>query len=313
MSRLFDDMERTDPTPARHQEGSFDFLNRVSTSWWAALRNTLESWFAAYCDDADAEKIADLRSRFRKRDARQHLGAWWKLYVYWLLRSLHSDRQILIEPPRASATTRPDFCLVDAAGRVELWVEAVTTFSGIVDSRRDAAREAFVLDTLNEVESAEFLVWIKSLRAGNTQPNKRELQQPLRVWLRTLDYSAVVLQMQRREPRPRITLTPRGWQIVLEAMPKRRRGTSPSDRLVGAGPMTSGFVNDEAEARKAIVSKAGRYGELDAPFVIALMPSSPFFKHEDAMNALFGSEAVRFDLDDPDAAELHSPRGRGMV
>jgi hypothetical protein len=28
---LFDDFERTDPTPARNLEGSFHFLNRITT------------------------------------------------------------------------------------------------------------------------------------------------------------------------------------------------------------------------------------------------------------------------------------------
>src|SRR6266542_284643 len=83
MANLFDKFERTDPTPARHQEGNFAFLNRIATPWWSEIRDRLEVWFQAYSGDAGAEKAADLRGRFRSSDERQHLGAWWELYVYW--------------------------------------------------------------------------------------------------------------------------------------------------------------------------------------------------------------------------------------
>ena len=296
MASLFDDFERTDTTPARHQEGNFAFLNRIATPWWSEVRDRLEAWFQAYRGDADAKKTADLRGRFRSSDERQHLGAWWELYVYWLLRSLQVGDWLGVEPEHPERPTRPDFCVAPhAAARPELWVEAVTTFSGIVQVERHGAREAYVLDAINAVTSPDFRVSIQFRTVGRTHPRKRDIVEPLRAWLQTLNRDEVASAWQRGERPPPKVLTSQGWEIVLEPIPKGTRGRHPNDRLIGIGPMTVGFVNDVAQARKAIVRKAGHYKDLAAPFVIAVMPSSPTFDADDAVASLYGSEAVQFD------------------
>src|SRR5947209_2307528 len=98
--KLFNDFTRVDAAAARNQEGSFAFLNRVATPWWSEVRQLLERCFQEYCRDASSEKAADLRARFRSPDGRQHLGAWWELYVYWLLRALNPDKSVKVEPER---------------------------------------------------------------------------------------------------------------------------------------------------------------------------------------------------------------------
>jgi hypothetical protein len=298
---LFDDFTRTDPMAARHQEGSFAFLNRVATPWWSQVRACLERWFASYCADASPVKVADLRARFRSSDGRQHLGAWWELYIYWLLRSLHPDKWLGVERERVGHLTRPDFCVAaHAEAPADLWVEAVTTFSGIVESGRHAAREAYVLDTINELQSPDFRLWITFHAVGETHPRKREITEPLQAWLQNLDRDDVISACQRGQARPRHTIHARGWEIAFEAIPKGTPGVDPKDRLIGIGPASSGFVNDRAQARKAILDKAGHYEGLEGPFVVAVMPSSPFFDFEDAAGALYGSEAVEFDPERPD-------------
>ena len=294
--RLFDDFDRTDATPARSQEGSFAFLNRIATPWWLEVRALLEEWFALYRGDASPEKEADLRARFRSPDARQHFGAWWELYMFVLLRSLNPDKCVRVEPERSGESTRPDFCVAaDSGAPAELWVEAVTTFSGIVESGRHSGREAYVLDTINELQSPDFRLMITFQTVGETHPKKRAIIRPLRIWLNSLDRDDLLAAMQRGERRPRTILTPPGWEIVLEPMLKGTPGLHPNDRLIGIGPMSVGFVNDVPQARKAIAGKARRYARLEAPFVVAVMPTSPTFGVEDAMNVLYGSEAIQFN------------------
>lgn len=217
MPTLFDDFLRTDPTPARHQEASFAFLNRIATPWWSEVRDRLELWFGAYCRDASREKAADLRARSRESDSRQHLGAWWELYLYWLLRSVYPEKQIEVEPEREGAR-RPDFCVAPHEGArcADLWVEAVTTSSGIVEEGRHGAREAYVQDTINELQSADFRLWITFRAVGETLPRKREITEPLRVWLASLDRDDVVSSWQQGVRRG-VVLKPRGWEIVLSS------------------------------------------------------------------------------------------------
>jgi hypothetical protein len=97
-------------------------------------------------------------------------------------------------------------------------------------------------------------------------------------------------------------LRPDGWEIVLEAIPKGTPGTHPHDRLIGVGPVSAGFVDDVPQARKAILGKTGRYRGLEAPLVLAVMPISPTFSAQDAVEVLYGSEAIELDpehLDEP--------------
>ncbi len=78
--RLFDDINRSDSSPAAYTEDSYGFLNRVAGDVWQRIRETLEEWFAAY----PREHAADLRGRFRSRRPGAHEGAWWELYLYRL-------------------------------------------------------------------------------------------------------------------------------------------------------------------------------------------------------------------------------------
>lgn len=264
------------------------------------MRDRLELWFSAYCRDASRDKAADLRARFRKADARQHVGAWWELYVYWLLRSVYPKEWIGVEVERPGAK-RPDFCLgSDEGSRPELWVEAVTTFSGIVEKGRHSAREAYVLDAINELQSRDFRLWITFRVVGENTPTKREITEPLQAWLGSLVRDDVVAAWEQERVRPRTILSPSGWEIVLDAIPKTTPGGHPNDRLIGVGPISSGFVNDMREARKTILEKGRRYKELGAPLVVAVLPSSPFFGSDDASEALFGSEAVEIDPHRPE-------------
>jgi hypothetical protein len=90
MFRIFDDAERTDPSPAHEMESSYDFLNRVARPQWALVRELIDDWFSEY----PAAAQADIRSRLQEKDYAQHIGAWWELYTYKLFRSL--DYQVAI-------------------------------------------------------------------------------------------------------------------------------------------------------------------------------------------------------------------------
>ena len=310
--RLFDDIARTDASPALNQEGSFAFLNRVATPWWNQVRELLEGWFADYAAGADSAKAADIRSRFRSGDGRQHSGAWWELYVHVLLRRTHPDVWIGVEPEREGHATRPDFCVAEGAdSRPLMWVEAVTTQAGVLSVDGGSPAEAYVLDTINEVRSRDFRVAIRIHSAGVSHPRKRDITRPLSEWLDGLNRNDVLADTEAGIPRPRTTITAGEWSIELEALPKGAPGLEPRDRLIGFGPAKGGFLDDAGKARTAIRGKAGHYGGLAAPLVVAVLPLGGPFDFEDAVAALYGSEAVRFDPADPEvtAEAVRRPDG----
>jgi hypothetical protein len=53
----------------------------------------------------------------------------------------------------------------------------------------------------------------------------------------------------------------------------------------------SGAVNDKEMARKTLNRKGSHYGQMDKPFVVALLCMSSFMEDNDIEQALFGSLA----------------------
>jgi hypothetical protein len=305
METLFDDLERT-LRRATRQTDDFTFLNQAAGQGWSAVRDELERWFSLYCEDAPPEKARDLRARFRERDPRQHLGAWWELYTHRLLRALCPERLVEVEPPLEGIGTKADFVIFPSDGATpELVVESTTTVSGIVTAKeRESLLLASVLDTIDEVHCPEFQVHLDLRIVGTEQPRKRQIQEPIERWLATLNYEAELAKRteQRFWERPSKRITFRGWEIEVQPIPMR---TPIEDkRLIGIGPSVAGYVDDRDRIKQKVLEKAGHYGSLDAPFVVALAPTSPILHEHDVVGGLLGTPTRKFDPDHPEAGEL---------
>jgi len=287
MSPLFDEFERADASPAKYGEDSFHFLNRAAGPFWSAVRDELERWFQVY----PPAHAADLRNRFRSRRPDQHWAAWWELYLFRVFTALGFE--VEVHPEVANGPGRPDFRI---RGEQTFYVEATTVFSGIVEDGRHGERESWILYALNEAKSANFFVWVHFENVGAERPRIREVVAPVEEWLESLDPEVVAASMNTGQRPPMRSFGFRDWRIRLEALPKRAdaRG-DPDHRLVGAGPMSVGFVNDREMLGKALDRKRRRHSKVDAPLILAVLGMSPVLDEEDVGQALFGSEAVVID------------------
>ncbi len=280
-------------------------MNRLAGPGWSTVREELERWFDSYCEDAGPEKASDLRARFRSPDPRQHLGAWWELYTHRLLRALCPQRQVAVEPALEHVGTRPDFVVPSCGAEPGLVVESVTTFSGIVtDEERESGRVAYVLDTIDEIECPEFQVHLDLHSIGTEQPSKRQIKDPIERWLATLDYEEE-LAKRTEQPlwkRPPTRIAFRDWEIEVQPIPM----TTPIEdkRLIGIGPTVAGYVDDAPRIKEAVLRKAGHYGPVSAPFIVALAPTSPILHEHDVVTALLGTLTRRVDPEHPEGGEL---------
>jgi len=88
-----------------------------------------------------------------------------------------------------------------------------------------------------------------------------------------------------------------GWTIDFYPIPKSdaargRGGVRPIGVLFEQGK----FLTTRDAIRDAIVEKSGCYGGLDQPYVIAANVLSDHVDRTDAMEALFGSETIRYTI-----------------
>lgn len=252
--------------------------------FWERVRRELEGWFTLY----PTSHSADLRARFRSPDPRQHLAAWWELYLFRLFQQLGFD--VEVHPHIAGAPTHPDFRLVRDGDA--LYVEALTVFSGIVEEGRHGAREAWVLDLVNEAKNPNFFVGIDFERVGTTTPARREVVRPIEEWLATLDPDAV-----SADALPELRLRFRDWDLTLDAFPVKPDARGKDDhRVLGRGPLSAGWVNDVERLQVGFARKFRRYGDLPDPLVVAVLGTSSFLELRDVEQSLFGREAFEYEM-----------------
>lgn len=313
---LFHDIDRIDASPARYGEDSFAFLDRASGVVWERIRSELDRWFSEY----PIEHADDLCARFRSKRPDQHYGAWWELYLFHLLCVIGYD--VEVHPEVAGETTRPDFALTGSDGRV--YLEAATVFSGVVEQGRHGAREGWIMDAINKAHHQNFFVGLNFGTVGLERPSVSEITAPVIRWLDGLDPDVVAATYEAGQRLPEFKLSVRDWEITFSAIPVKKSARQESDRrLLGMGPYSGGYVNDREMLRKTFSRKRGRYGQLNAPFVLAVLSMSTFLEDTDVEQALFGSHAFSFDLERGGQARPirqpdgfwhgeHGPRAQGV-
>jgi hypothetical protein len=295
---LFDDLARFDDRPGRHSEPSFAFLDRRAGSFWDRVRDELELCYAAFPE----EHKPGLVSRLRKVDERQHLPAWWELYVFTLFDRLGYD--IEVHPELPGSKTTPDFLITK--GPTSMYVEAAVVFNGDLDS--DAWN--WVCDCVNDAENHDFMVDLEIPTQGMHRPAARNIIAPLEKWLASLDADRVIEGQIEGHPLPHTQLTVDDWVLDYTAVPVRpdRRGTP--RRLIAIYPTKPAqFSRDVEQLQKTLNKKGGKYNTLDKPLVVAITTWNLLDEYE-LREALFGSIKLAVPRDHVDAAHfVHRPDG----
>jgi hypothetical protein len=286
---LFDEFERTNPSPAGYEEDRFSFLNRVDQPFWQRIREELERWYADYPDE---EHGFGLRARFRSAAASQHFGSWWELYLHRLFRCL--GFYVAVEPDVVGG--KPDFRMTRDSD--SFLVEATTSFSGIVDEERHPEREAAILAAIDKAQNPNFFVRVEFEKVGDEQPKVREIVEPLECWLGGLDPDDV---LQRGYfDAPQLPLPVRGWELLFTAFGVRPEARGrPDHRLLGMPPGMSGYVNNRDKLAAALGRKGGKYTPNEPLVLAVLLMSDGTVRHEDIEAALLGPIAYPVDPDKP--------------
>jgi hypothetical protein len=195
--------------------------------------------------------------------------------------------EIVVHPP-GPGTTHPDFLV--SHGEERFYLEAVVP-APVAGAPSAAAGAGTVIDYVDAAYDGDFVVAVRFVTGGRP-PRRRAVVAAVEGWLGSLEWSRWHDGERIRYPLPETELTVPEWVIGLQAIPR-----SPAKRgerdfpTVGFHP---GFAAFEESVMAAVVpaldEKASKYGQFDAPHVIAAWVMSPLASQFSLPVALFGAE-----------------------
>jgi hypothetical protein len=286
---LFDDIQRSYLGTKRDRERPFEFLNRSGRPVIARARNLLESWFGnlSECDQKRLKR--DLVSR----DERQFKGAFFELYVHELLR--RTGHSVSLHPSLENTTRNPDFRSTPNVGASTI-VEATVVTEQSNNERRLESHVKAVEDEINaRLHSSDYLLELGINGSLNESPAVGKLCRSISKYLESLNYDEVLSRFEagiyeNREFR----LNRDGSSASVTVIPKPRtcRLISHNENIVAFPQPKTFCVTSRAGIRDALKDKAGHYGEITEPYVIAVNVVSEESDEEELVEAIYGREGL---------------------
>ncbi|MBV9660426.1 MAG: hypothetical protein JO337_04650 [Acidimicrobiales bacterium] len=298
--KVFDDLPRTDATPARHNEGRFAFLNRSASQYFERVRDLIEDWFSHLPQAAKN----DLRGALRADD-RQMESAFWELFLHEAYRC--SGYEIEIHPDIPGRPTRPDFRMTRDGE--SFYLEAVSVGQAPTAIAEDR-RLQDVHQILNDLEVQDFALELSTYTVGTKALATKRLRQTLKAWLDGLDADTVARSVETRtsagfDALPSLDWDDEGWYLEFHALPLKEEARGKARSALGMlGPGEAVVVDNVTGIRRALDSKKNKYGQLDAPLVVAVLSNTIYrrrtmsssrpstgSRHTDPTKALFAPTA----------------------
>jgi hypothetical protein len=278
---LFSVRERTDARPRAHQEPSYAFLDRAAGARWTQTRARLDEWFQRLPEAARA----DVRNRFALHSELDHAGAFWELWVHEAHRRRGFD--VTVNIGVEAGERRQDFVLARDGERC--WLEATVVGGDSPLTFTEQRLGEQLRDLVETVHAPGLSLALEVARYGTCTPARRRVAPRIEGWLASLDRTALRAARAAGAPAPSRRLAFDDWQIELEAIALDEPLGSGERRLVGSRSTCGGSVNDVRPLRRKIKKKAARYGELDRPYLLAVLALGSDVSDRDVSVALLGA------------------------
>jgi len=288
--KVFDRVLRTDSSPKKNLESDFGFYNRSARPEMGSVRDIIEECVAKYPDS----EVEELISRFRSGDDVHFKSATFELFLHDALR-----RRGFVLTPHPELPNgklyKPDFYVLDPKGE-SFYLEAVLATENNELDKGGEARKGAVLDTLTKSPHHNFMISLDDEGSPKSPPNGKKLKNKVHKWLDSLDPDEV---NQEIEDSGFDSLKPMfwshdGWNLQIRPIPIKPERRGKSSNLIGIGGFGGGWADAWSPIRDAIKFKGGKYGDLNAPLVVAVNLDSFHLDRIDEMQALFGEEQFVF-------------------
>ena len=288
--RLFDDSEHR--RNAREPSSGFSNFEFINGDWDlidnSSTRELCEAWFQRV---PESRHKKDLRASFRSEDHSQHDGAFFELLLHELFALLGCD--VEFQPEIEKKT--PDFRLSER--EISVIVEA-TVAGRNSNPLKLGPNEQKVLDDLNTLNSSDFsLLYDVSGKLTRTL-GKHHIVRKVRDLLKDNnpdDVRATIDKLGRRAA-PFAKIESNGWLMTvwLSPRPVVQRTESREERIV-IGRMNAQWIDPISSVKKALEVKANGYKRLEAPLVLAVNASNPYFSSVGCdLDVLWGTRCIQY-------------------
>ncbi|WP_327150162.1 hypothetical protein [Nocardia sp. NBC_01329] len=282
---VFDSVVRSDSTPSNHGEPLFVFLNRVHGEFWDKTRDLIQEWINHIPNEAE---YRELRTRIRSNDDYQFRSAFLELYLHESL--VRAGFNVTIHPEVLHTTRRPDFHAERDGTR--FFLEAIcpgASKHSIGKMRRSEA----LFDAVNAIKNDYFFLWIVNLDEDDGPAPAARLRKQIEKWLSSLDPE----KCGDAAEWPIETFSLGSWSLTVKAMPKPVHKRGAHEQAIGVyGHYGAQRIDEAPKIMSAISEKHKAYGNLDAPFIIAVGMYMIDSDHWHTTNALYGNEVMQIDL-----------------
>lgn len=297
MVSLFSDIVRFETRRKLYHEPEYTYLDRSARPEASHVRSLYDSWFGEFPE----EHRKALASAFRSTLDHHFLAASFELYLHAVLRRLMAEVEVHPAAPDGRSK-RPDFLAIEQDGS-RVYVEATLATDESEEVRASERRKAAVYDVIDQLEIRDFFLDMDMRGAPKTPVPTRQLRAELTAWIATLDADAINREFAAtgRSGRPAYSFAHDGWHITFRVIPKspKARGR-PRARAIGVQAFGVSWSSTWEAIRDAVGRKATRYGDLAAPFIVAVNVGHFSLDLIDIMEALFGKEQFLVSIDAPD-------------
>lgn len=298
---LFTSAAREDHGPAPYTRGAYELLDRGHRPISAEVRRLLDQWYQRL----PAYAAPQIRQRFVSGRDSEHLGAFFELYLYELAHRLGAIVDIDVGRDELDRR-RPDL-LIECEDR-DVYIEATVVTGDDVHDPTTQHHLDGIYDAVNAVTAPAFFVEVEVEAYGSSTPSRRKITPSVQRWLDALDPDALL--DARDADAPSHELSTGGWEISLTARAVSREHRSyPHHRVVGTRSDGIGEIDDIRPLRRKLKRKAGHYGELGKPFLVAVLCAGTFVEDRDIDQALFGPMGYRYDRELGEIVGAHQPDG----
>lgn len=312
MPIVFDDIERDYDGPAKLGERQFSYLDRSSRVEAARVRGLIEDWISRY---PGGHRIA-LAQRLRSTIDSSHYSAFFELTLHELL--IRTNHDILaVEPTVPNVPYQPDF-LVRSSDGTSFYLEVVTSMN---ETPEDTAAETRLNEAMRIVDEADAQLHFLDL-AIEGKPARPVTLRRLRRYL--ADWIAGLPATEAVKDSPAFVYEEHGMKITTTAFLRKtpRRG---NNGAIGGLCAEAYWSSPGGGIRESVEKKASRYGDLGAPYVVAVNAMADYRNEEDTIDAMFGSPCLEILTYDDGRIERrenrsgdgvwrghHGPRKKGL-